>query len=115
MKIPDHMNVQGKPIMDIKKGADKQPINTVADVANNAFAETKDTSSPDQVKLEPTLFEDRTRNIRFRVNEESKEMYVEVTNSDNEIVRTIPADENDPKFMSLINKSAPGTFIDQTG
>lgn len=107
MNIPDQMNVQAKPIMDIKGGLEKQPL--------NKSAETKDGPPSAVIGPDQTLLEDRTRNIRFRVNNESKEMYVEVTNSDNEVIRTIPADENDPKFMSLVQQSKPGSFIDRTG
>ena len=53
----------------------------------------------------------QTRNISFKRNEESKTMYVEITNEDNEVVRTIPADEKDPRFIELVAQSTPGMII----
>ena len=114
MNISNHMNVQGKSAKDIKKCMEKQTIGKVTDVANGKHTEAKDTVRSALVKPKPTLLYTRTRSIHFRVNEETKEMFIEVTNSDNEVVRTIPADENDPKFMSPVAQSSAGSYVNRT-
>lgn len=113
MNISNQMNVQGKPKMDIKGGTEKQLLKA-ADVAKEPHTEAKEGPPPVPTKAEPAPLAAQTRNISFKVNE-NEEMYVEVTNADNEVVRTIPADENDPKFMALIQHSTPGAFIDRKG
>ena len=116
MSITNPVNVPLKPAMDIKDNSKHQEVNT---------AEVKETKKEDDVVSRPEASpsikvsqyptQSQTRNLRFKVNEDSKEMYIEVTNSDNEVVRTIPFDENDPKFVELIKKSTPGMIINDKG
>ena len=94
--------------MDISNRVNRaQDIKTV-NTAKAAPAATSDKVSTPDLKQQ-------VRNISFKLNKDDNEVYVEITNEDDEVVRTIPADENDPKFIELIKQSSPGMVIDKKG
>lgn len=108
--------------MNIPNGVNRSPeVNTVKTDKYSNRVEKK--TAPDEVssvehsnavKTTDTQLH-QTRNLSFKLNEESNTMYVEITNEKNEVVRTIPADENDPKFVDLLKNAKPGMIVDYRG
>ena len=107
--------------MTIPNGVNRSPgVNTVNKELNHKTEEKaqKTTSVDGQEKPSDTVDSQsfpRTRNISFKLNEESNTMYVEITNEKNEVIRTIPADEDDPTFRALKNQAFPGMILNNKG
>ncbi len=94
--------------MTIPNGVNRTPgVNTVKPDKSSKSVEIL--ASPQRQAA--SLQHAQTRNISFKLNKDSNTMYVEITNEKNEVIRTIPADENDPKFIELIRQAQPGMVV----
>lgn len=120
MNIPDKINAHSKSNMDIKMAENKQVAKVKSDVNTEDIAKVEEKPEVSAevsaaVAADVNGVSTQTRNISFKINEQTEEMYVEITDDDDEVVRTIPADENDPKFMALVQQSTPGMIINDKG
>jgi uncharacterized FlaG/YvyC family protein len=91
-------------------------INTDLKKENSPVNKEKDVDTDFKVpEVKVSEHQYLVRNMSFKLNEEKNEMYVEIRDGNDEVVRTIPADENDPKFIELIKNNKPGMIIDHKG
>lgn len=89
----------------------KQKIEPVKSSEDAKTGNKINNEQPVVAKTDNPATQSQTRNISFKRNEDSKTMYIEITNEDDEVIRTIPADEKDPRFIELVAQSTPGMII----
>lgn len=112
----DPLNQLGKAINPLTHKGIKSELAPIEKAKESESIEKKeevdtkklDTSEANVARHVP---QSEVRNMNFKLNSDTDEMYVEITNADDEVVKTIPADKNDPRFIEILSNSKPGMII----